>query len=160
MALSRSIPKKVVMCMALIIAALVGFEIPEHLMVSLTPSLNHRVFICDRNFETGKIGAGSYIVFDLKTDLIPDAVQVVKRVACDEGQELHNEERVFYCDGVYLGTAKTHTLDGREHTLFHYTGKVPAGHVFCMGDHYDSYDGRYYGFIKKDAVKAIAHPVL
>ncbi len=158
--MNRSTPKKLFVCGILIIAALVGFKIPEYIMVTLTPSLNHRIFIYDRTFEADEIGEGSYIVFDLKTEFIPDAVQVAKRVACNEGQELCNEGRDFYCDGKYLGTAKTHTLDGREHTLFIHKGKVPANHVFCMGDHYDSYDGRYYGFINKSTIKAIVHPVL
>lgn len=160
MGLNRSIPDKSLKCAILIITALVGFKIPEYIMVSLTPSLDHRIFLYDRSFETSEIKAGAYIVFDLKTELVPDSVQVVKRVACDEGQEFHTVERDFYCDGIYLGTAKTNTLDGREHTIFKHAGKVPVNHVFCMGDHYDSYDGRYYGFIDKDAVKALVHPLL
>ncbi len=158
--MKRSTLKKFFICGVLIIVMMVGFKIPEHIMVTLTPSVKHRVYVFDRSFEPGEIRTGTYIVFDLQTELIPDPVSVTKRVACNEGQELRNEGRDFYCDGVYLGTAKTHMLDGREHTLFQYAGKVPENHVFCMGDHYDSYDGRYYGFIKKDIVKGIAHPVL
>jgi len=42
---------------------------------------------------------------------------------------------------------------------FSFSGKVPDGALFVVGDSPDSYDSRYFGFLRKEDVIKIAHPV-
>ena len=45
-------------------------------------------------------------------------------------------------DGVRLGVAKTHALDGRPLAAIA-PGTIPEGHYFLHADHVDSHDSRY-----------------
>jgi type IV secretory pathway protease TraF len=85
---------------------------------------------------------------------------MLKKVVCDEGDILtvDNDKR-FFCNGVYVGKAKDRALDGSALTNFVWNGPVPPGMILAMGEHKDSYDGRYYGFVQKTSVLNKAHPV-
>jgi len=41
-----------------------------------------------------------------------------------------------------------------------FNGKVPEGTLFVSGQHRDSFDSRYWGFLDRKKVEAIAHPLL
>jgi signal peptidase I len=83
----------------------------------------------------------------------------IKRIACGEGRLLTVEGLYFYCGGRFLGAAKTTTSTGAAITPFTYNGLVPNGSYFVMGDNKNSYDSRYWGFLKKEAIIARAYPI-
>ena len=66
-------------------------------------------------------------------------------------------------DGIAMGRAKTHGLDGRPLDAI-VPGTVPPGHYFVHGDHPDSHDSRYaeIGFVPAERIvgRAIALPDL
>lgn len=95
---------------------------------------------------------------------IPDGLAreetvIIKRIGCSEGQKLQVKGLHFYCDGNLLGKAKTHSIKGTPVTPFSYNGLVPMDRYFVIGDNVDSYDSRYFGFLKKEDVRARAYPV-
>ena len=52
------------------------------------------------------------------------------------------QDRTVFLDGVAVGRAKTHALDGRPLVAVA-PGIIPPGHYFLHADHPDSHDSRY-----------------
>ena len=55
-----------------------------------------------------------------------------------------SEDGTVFLDGVAVGWAKTHALDGRPLEAIA-PGMIPPGHYFLHADHPDSHDSRYAG---------------
>jgi conjugal transfer pilin signal peptidase TrbI len=70
----------------------------------------------------------------------------VKRVACTEGENLTHTDRDFYCNGKYLGTAKRYGTNGKFLSVFDYSGPVPKGKFFAVGENMESLDSKFWGF--------------
>ena len=72
-------------------------------------------------------------------------------------------DRTVSVNGIPLGRAKTHALDGRPLVAVA-PGTVPAGHYFVHGAHPDSHDSRYaeVGLVPRAAIRgrALALPDL
>ncbi len=141
---------------------LAGNLIPKRISVTITPSLKNRIYLLDRYPTKESIKANSYVLFTLESELIKDAKthNVIKKVACTEGDDLTVRGLSYYCEGQYMGLAKEYTLEGIELDHFVYEGIIPEGKIFLFSNHIDSYDSRYYGFLEKKDVLAIAHPML
>lgn len=133
--------------------------VPRFFCFALPPSLSHKLFWVDR--DTWKISRGDYVIYSHSDKNTGDrALQMVKEVVCDEGDILVvDSAKRYFCNGVYLGKAKDRALNGSTLGYFVWNGPVPSGMLLPMGEHKDSYDGRYYGFVKKTAVLYKAHPV-
>jgi len=139
-----------------------GTIIPERISVSPTDSVGAHVFLYKKNFKTPDLRKGSLVVVPMYTRLRPDCwpCLVVKYIKCDAGDLLevknHGE---FFCNNVFLGSAKTHSKEGIPVKAFEYNGIIPEGRFFAMGSCIDSYDSRYVGLEDKNDIKAIALPV-
>lgn len=139
-----------------------GTFLPGKLSVTLTPSLEHRVFWLDRSPE--RVSKGDYVLFrhrELPAGMGVKAPEdVLKIVGCDEGDVLTvDSDRLFFCNGDYLARAKEVSLKGEPLRHFVFNGTIPRGYVFVMGQHRDSYDSRYFGFIEKKSIRARAYPI-
>ncbi|ANA41846.1 peptidase (plasmid) [Geobacter anodireducens] len=132
---------------------------PRFFVVSLTASLHKRLYLIDE--DTSKIKRGDFVLFRHSSVATRGIEQtMIKLVRCDEGDELAvDRSKVLTCNGEYIGRAKDAALNGMRLQNFVWNGKVPAGMFLPMGEHKDSYDGRYYGFIPKAKVLKKAHPV-
>ncbi len=155
-----SISKKgtIIFFSALLIAGLI---IPSRFAVTLTQSLNDRVFFLIKP-RPSDIKKGNYVLFDLNDERIKGAKtkSVIKQVGCDEGDMLTSKNKEYYCNEYeYLGKAKDISLQGKELDHFDYNGTVPEGYVYVVSRHKDSFDSRYFGFIEKSGIAAIAKPV-
>lgn len=143
--------------MVAVSVGLMAWFIESHLLFTLTPSLSHRVYIMVRAKEVGK---NDYVVFSLKGDwLAKDNDKLLKRVSCAEGDALKTVGKDYFCNGILLGTAKDISMKGEKLKNFVYDGVVGRGLLFVTGEHKDSYDSRYFGFIHKDQVTAKAYPL-
>lgn len=153
--------KKFVILTAGILAACLALSLTlgHFFSFALPPSLSHKLFWVDR--DTRKIARGDYVNFIYSDKHTGDRpLPMIKIVVCDEGEILTvDSAKKYFCNGVYLGKAKDRALNGSTLTNFVWNGPVPSGMILPMGEHKDSYDGRYYGFIKKAAVMNKAHPV-
>jgi signal peptidase I/conjugal transfer pilin signal peptidase TrbI len=139
-----------------------GTFLPGKLSVTLTPSLDHRVFWLDRSPE--RVSKGDYVLFrhrELPAGMgVKTPEDVLKIVGCDEGDVLSvDSDRLFFCNGDYLVRAKEVSLKGEPLRHFVFNGTIPRGYVFVMGQHRDSYDSRYFGFIEKKSIRARAYPI-
>lgn len=149
--------KRVLIVLVAVAAGLMAWFIENHLLFTLTPSLSHRVYLMGRVKEVGK---NDYVVFSLKGDKFArDKDKLLKMVSCAEGNVLKTAGKEYFCNGISLGTAKDFSLKGDRLKNFVYDGVIGKGLLFVTGDHKDSYDSRYFGFIHKDQVTAKAYPL-
>lgn len=139
-----------------------GTLLPGKISVTLTPSLKHRLYWLTRNPD--KVMRGDYVLFRHKelTDRIGMKMSedVMKILGCNEGDLLTVDvEKKFYCNGEYLVRAKDISLKGEPLQHFVFNGQIPKGFMFVMGQHKDSYDSRYFGFVDKSRILAKAYPI-
>lgn len=139
-----------------------GTLLPYKISVTLTPSLKHRVYWLVRSPD--RVGKGDYVLFkdrELTTRMgMKQSEVVMKILGCNEGDLLTvDAEKRFFCNGDYLVRAKDVSLKGETLKHFSFTGAVPKGFMFVMGEHKDSYDSRYFGFVDKSRIMAKAYPI-
>ncbi len=138
---------------------MVSFTIPRFFAFSLTESLGRRIFWVSK--DATNIKRGDYVIYrhsNVATQFKEQSM--IKLVRCNEGDDLEvDDHKVLTCNGEYIGRAKDTALNGTRLQNFIWHGKIPAGMFLPMGEHKDSYDGRYYGFIAKANVLKKAHPV-
>ena len=147
-------------------ALLVGLWLPGRIIVSTSPSLNHRVFFLIP--MSGRITGGDYLVFREKEgerSLIRQGLNekndvLIKRVGCAPGELLtRNVNRAWLCGQENLGIPLETDSRGRTLPQFQFAGIVPEDSYFMVGDDPRSFDSRYFGFIHGDDVLYQALPL-
>jgi len=138
-----------------------GMLIPSRFAVTLTPSTDHRIFFLKHGPSEAELIKGAYVLFDIRSEYIDGGAshRAIKRIACAGGEDLSTRGDTCYCDEKEVAVAKTRSLTGEKIPRFFYSGKIPEDRIFVVGQHRDSYDSRYFGFIKKEDVKALAYPL-
>ena len=145
-------------------ALLAGSWLPGRLIISTSPSLEHRIFFLTKAKDSIKIG--DYLVFkhedtsfvhkglDQKND------RLVKKVGCSPGNRLSvDSKRTFFCGQRELGKALKADSKGRSLPVFDFTGVVPDNSYFMVGTNPRSFDSRYFGFIHADEILYKALPI-
>ena len=85
---------------------------------------------------------GDRVLFD-PPEAVGSPVPYLKTVRGVPGMRVSvGDDRTVFLDGVAVGRAKTHALDGRPLTAIA-PGVIPPGHYFLFADHADSHDSRY-----------------
>jgi len=160
--------KRTILLFSLLLAGFAGSFLPGRISVTLTPSVKHRVWWLSQDISY--VRHGEYVLFHLPSSALAgmavpksvvsgDEIQAIKRVGCDEGEELKRKGRDFFCGEEYLGHAKERSQQGEPLTPFLFSGKIPTGKVFLVGDHPDSFDSRYFGLVEKSSYQAWARPI-
>ena len=158
----RQLRNNRLLCVIILAAAVLGTVILRHVGITLTPSLDHRIFWVSKNPQ--RVGRGDYVYF-VDQELArkvgkPELPNIFKRIRCDEGDFLTvDAAKRFFCNGEYLGTAKDYSRKEEKMQYFEFNGKIPQGSMFVMGEHRDSYDSRYFGFVDKSRVRARLYPI-
>jgi len=156
-------PKSSSLRILIFLGALVaaGMLIPSRFAVSVTPSTDHRVFFLKYGPSTSEIARGAYVLFEVRSEYIDGGAphRAIKRISCAGGEELSVSGDRYYCGGKEVAVAKTHSLAGEKLPRFFHNGKIPEDGIFVTGQHRDSFDSRYFGFVKKEEVKALAYPL-
>lgn len=140
---------------------LAGAFIPQRISVTITPSLRHRIYLLDRAPSKEQIVRNSYVLFELHSKYLEGAKtkKTLKQAACVEGDILRVRQGSYYCNDTYLGSAKEYSLQEEKLEYFKFEGEIPKGSLFVFGNHVDSFDSRYFGFVRKEDVIAIAYPI-
>ncbi|BCO09270.1 hypothetical protein GF1_16460 [Desulfolithobacter dissulfuricans] len=134
-------------------ALLIGAWLPGRISVSTSPSLHHRIFFLSAAPDTSRIKNGDYIVFQ------QDGKRLIKIVGCAPGEWLDVHRGEYFCGDRFLGKALTRDSKGNPLPRFVYKGVVPPGNFFMTGEHVQSYDSRYTGFVHADDVEYKAYPL-
>ncbi len=145
-------------------ALLVGAWLPERIIVSTSPSLEHRIFFLTR--ANREIKLGEYLVFRHKDSsfvqkgLDPANDRMIKKVGCSPGGILSTDiERNYYCGEKLLGVALQTDSKGRSLPLFQFSGPVPEDSYFMVGTNPRSFDSKYFGFVHADDILYKALPI-
>jgi signal peptidase I len=166
--------KKYRIFIVIILIVIAGAAVPNYFAVTTTPSLNKRIFFIIKSKQIEKLKTGDYVMFSLlkskpESDLPPKLVRMIKddgedseikKIGCAAGEELKNIGNEFYCKNKLIAKAKEYSLGGERLKKFQFSGKIPKGDMFLVGDHVDSYDSRYFGFIKVKDIIATVYPLL
>ena len=166
--------KKYKIFIVIILIVIAGAAVPNYFAVTTTPSLNKRIFFIIKSKQIEKLKTGDYVMFSLlkskpENDLHAKLVRMIKakgenseikKIGCVAGEELKNIGNEFYCKNKLIAKAKEYSLGGERLKKFEFSGKIPKGNMFLVGDHVDSYDSRYFGFIKAKDIIATLYPLL
>jgi len=91
---------------------------------------------------------GDYVNFQFSHEFIGGGTHTLtKRYRCGPGDTLRTENLMFYCNNEFLGQAKAQRRDGTPFSHFVWNGAIPPGKAFLWGEHPDSFDSRYWGFM-------------
>lgn len=134
--------------------------VPDHRVVfSFTDSLPAHVWLVHLGQKPVR---GDTIAFRIpKNRFYPHRyggfLKIARGVA---GDQVTREGRDFWIDGVFVGTAKQHSLRGLPLDPGP-TGVLPPGHYFVWTPDVDSFDSRYadIGWISQDRVVGVARPL-
>lgn len=160
--------KRMIFLISLLLAGLAGSFLPGRISITLTPSVKHRIWWLSQ--DTSNVRRGQYVLFHLphsnlagmavpKTVVIGQDIRAIKRVGCDEGEDLKLKGRDFFCGDEFLGHAKERSQQGEPLMPALFSGEIPPGKVFLVGDHPDSFDSRYFGLVEKSNYQAWARPI-
>ena len=142
---------------------LAGILLPSKFTVTLTPSIEYRIFFLKRFFTSAEITRGRYVMFDLPDEFAnlvsAKNLPAIKEIVGIEGDRLEVVGRSFFCNGKSIGKAKQYSLEGERIEHFKESTVIPGGKLFVVGHHKDSLDSKYFGFLDKRDVLAIAYPI-
>ena len=100
-----------------------------------------------------QLRVGDYVLITWKgidpngVSRLQEGTALVKKVGCLPGQHLKVTMTQADCDGVKIGHIRHESIDHRPISPALYDGVIPAGKVFLLGEHYYSYDSRYFGLV-------------
>ncbi len=130
------------------------------------------IFFTAKDFfkETSEAIRGDYLVFrgrEKNSDKEPSKFmprfmvdKIVRKVGCSEREILtRNENGDFFCGGLFIGKALEKDSLGQPLPQFQFSGRIPLGSLFMIGENPDSFDSRYYGFVETGRIFAKAMPL-
>lgn len=125
--------------------------------IIVTKSLDKSYFVYSKNWEA-KIAKGEIVYFNLPIETLyfKKNSKFGKIVMCEAGDTLSTKGLEYYCNGKFLGMARTTDKEGRAVSPFEYNGLIPKDNYFVMGTHERSFDSRYWGFVNKTHIKGVA----
>ncbi len=160
---SKSLNRKNQFGLVIFLVALIagGSLIPSRFSVTLSDSLDHRIFFVKRIAEQDTIQRNDYVIFPMTSRFVNNGktATVTKKVVCVPGEVLRVQGKTYYCDSRFLGVAKEYSLKGEKVKHFVFCGEVPPNSFFVMGESKDSYDSRYEGLIRRADIRAVAYPM-
>tara|TARA_R110000744_G_scaffold91550_3_gene177575 strand:- start:6538 stop:7047 length:510 start_codon:yes stop_codon:yes gene_type:complete len=126
--------------------------------LNMTQSLPHWAFVVDHHVMPLR---GEMAMFEVPDNPYYQDRPFVKIVIGLAGDTVDNRDGEIFVAGQSVGEAKPYARDGRALEAID-DQVIPAGYVFMMGTHRDSYDSRYaeIGLIRVERIVGRAFPVL
>ena len=90
---------------------------------------------------------------------LPSKVPALKRIVALAGDTVCRFGRVVFVNGSPLAKAKHNDARGLQMPRWRGCFKLGSGQVFLLGDHPDSFDGRYFGVGDQANIHGVAQPL-
>lgn len=132
-------------------------KLPIRVDITQESSLPYKLWLTYENLST----KSDYILFlPPKSKYIsnPNA-QYLKKIVCKEGDLLKVEEKDYFCNGNYIGTASKYDGNRNQIDNFKFNGIIPIDKFFVVGTHPLSHDSKYFGFVDKSKILRKAIPI-
>ena len=86
--------KKLAVYLAAVSALVFGLLLPGRIVVAISPSLDHRVFVVTKSFTPDEIRKDDYIMFTVRSHYIKErkAIETLEEGIVRHGREARNEE--------------------------------------------------------------------
>lgn len=137
----------------IVLCLLLAYSLFTHILIPATHSVYPLVLYRSGDTATNQ---DQYVTFSLNDSYLPGGkAQLVKRLGCISGQYLNRQGKQFYCNGKEIAQAELTDSKGHILSVFHYSGIIPEGKAFAVGDTINSYDSRYWGFIDISATEML-----
>lgn len=153
----------------LLVAVSVGMialqtERPPALVFNFSPSLDRGLYrLEDRHWHLGDLVAvrpDKSTEEILKTfDALPGGRLLLKRIAAAGSDSVCRENGSIYINGVEAAIAKSLSRDGTLLPVWEGCSTLSSGQVFLLGDHPDSFDGRYLGPLSASHIVGVVSPL-
>lgn len=125
-----------------------------------TGSLPDRLYLVNKNEKSFNLGDKVAFLYDSPEYFIYKKGKLFAKIAtCFPGQELIRKRNIFYCDGKQVAVSFEKDSKGQNLPVFIYNGRIPQGNYFFTTPHLNSYDSRYFGFVKKEQIIGVARSV-
>lgn len=126
--------------------------------LNITKSLPDYFYIVDNQVATDGLKNNQTISFkfDIENDRYYEKESnFIKVIKCKEGDFLQNENSVFKCNNKIIGVALPSDSQGMAIESFDFNKNIPKDSYFVMGTAMNSYDSRYWGFVKKEKITGV-----
>lgn len=141
--------------LALITAVMTGAYLVSNIIYSASNSTKYRFFwltssVPEKNdYAMFKYPDNDYLTSRDVTD------PFTKRIGCVGHDSLELRNNIYYCNGKFLGIQLKKDSEGKNLPLFVYSGEIPEGKVFMVGDNPRSGDSRYFGLVDISSAKKV-----
>lgn len=130
--------------------------------INKTESVYFRLYIIDNNKNFNR---NDYVLFKASKNypfFIKKGEDIVKKVACISGDKLTVYDNKYYCNNVPIAEYKTiqSQFYGVFKPLYYHNYIIPKGYVFVVGDHYRSYDSRFWGLLNENDIVSTVTPIM
>lgn len=131
----------------------------DFIAINLTPSIPAGVYF---TYPARNIKIGDIVIFEIPEDIkeiiyereyiFRNCHEFIKQVGALEGAKIENREGKLYIDGKEIGKIFPSDKAGRKFPQIE-NFEVSKNHFFPIGNHENSFDGRYYGEINKNKIR-------
>lgn len=146
--------KIIFLCLSLMLV-LLSYLSNRYIGINISKSVPFITYI---KHDTDKISYNDYVLFKFpKNQLYKVDTLAVKQIKCMQGQILNtindNQTIVYTCDNKIISHLTIFKRpNGEQLNIFKYNGIIPKHSYFVTGSAYESYDSRYWGFIKRNQI--------
>ncbi|MFN3263481.1 MAG: signal peptidase I [Aquificaceae bacterium] len=102
---------------------------------------------------------GDIVLIEPPQDRYTRGKLLVKRIVCAEGDHIQTKGLDYYCNGSFLGRARTTDSKGNPVNPVVLNQRIGKGYYFVMGDNERSYDSRYFGLVERERIKKLMFPL-
>ncbi len=130
------------------------------ILFNVSGSLPYHLFFAVRNSEIicGQKSIG-FFQLNVENPYWDFGTVFAKRFVGCPGDVLTTKGREFYINGSCVGVASETDSRGYLVKSFKFSGEIPKNTYFVLGDGKDSYDSRYWGFVKKSWIVGRGFPL-